>query len=136
MHRLVFDNPARVFSFVNAREPLMACEGLQAIGLENAGALVGGVLYERINACNAWIHIALESGWLHGSRQFLRACFAYPFLQLKLQRLSGYVEARNTRARTLDEHLGFKQEAVLHGAAHDGGDILIYVMHREDCRYV
>lgn len=125
-----------MFDFVNAREPLTASAGMQGVGLENDGALVAGVLFERINACNAWIHIALASGWLHGSRQFLRTCFAYPFTQLKLKRLSGYVEAKNHAARTLDEHLGFKQEAVLHGAAHDGGDILIYVMHREDCRYV
>lgn len=132
----IITSPALVFPFVNEREPIIATAGMQAIGLENDGEIVAGVVFERINACNAWVHIALEDGWLHGSRQFLRACFAYPFKQLKLKRLSGYVEAKNHAARTLDEHLGFKQEAVLHGAAHDGGDILIYVMHREDCRYV
>jgi RimJ/RimL family protein N-acetyltransferase len=39
-------------------------------------------------------------------------------------------------ARRLDEHLGFTHEATLRGAAPDGGDVLLYVMRREDCRFI
>jgi NifB/MoaA-like Fe-S oxidoreductase len=39
-------------------------------------------------------------------------------------------------AREFDENLGFQQEAVLKGAASDGGDVILYVMRKEDCKYV
>lgn len=70
------------------------------------------------------------------TRDFLRAGFAYPFLVCGVQRLSGYVEACNQQARRLNEHFGYTVETTLRGAAHDGGDVLIYVMWRKDCRYV
>jgi RimJ/RimL family protein N-acetyltransferase len=56
--------------------------------------------------------------------------------QLGVNRVSGYVNASNAAARRLDEHLGFKPEAVLTGAATDGGDVILYVMWRKDCKYV
>ena len=135
MHQII-SNPARVFDFVNAREPLTASAGMQGLGLEHDGVLVGGIVYERINNCNAWTHVALDDMKGRGVPEFMKVLFGYPFVQLKLKRISGYVEASNGKMRALSDRLGCKQEAVLHGAAHDGGDILIYVMHREDCRYV
>jgi RimJ/RimL family protein N-acetyltransferase len=129
-------NTSRVFDFVQHRVPLNATAGMQGIGLERDGDLVAGVIYEGHNGHNIWMHVAAEPGkrWLN--RAFLHTCFAYPFEQLKLSRVSGYVEAKNTDARRFDEHLGFKHEATLHGAASDGGDVLIYAMRREDCKYV
>ena len=50
--------------------------------------------------------------------------------------MSGYVDASNTDARRFDEHVGFQEEARLHGAAPDGGDVIIYVMHKKDCRFL
>lgn len=135
VHQIIY-NPARVFDFVYARNPIPATAGMYGIGLEHDGELVGGVIYERINACNAWAHVALDDMKGIGVPEFIAALFAYPFVQLKLNRLSGYVEASNKKVRAMSDRIGFKQEAVLQGAAHDGGDILIYVMHREDCRYV
>ena len=70
------------------------------------------------------------------TRDYLRACFAYPFLVCGVQRLSGYVNSSNLAARRLNEHFGYRVEATLKGAAPDGGDVLIYVMWRKDCRYV
>ncbi|NVN99288.1 MAG: GNAT family N-acetyltransferase [Geobacteraceae bacterium] len=110
--------------------------GSQAIGLEKDGKLVAGVIYEGFNGFNVWMHVAAEPGrhWL--TRDFLGAAFLYPFVQLNCNRVSGYVEAWNEDAKRFDEHLGFKQEAILKGAASDGGDVILYVMPREGCRYV
>jgi len=66
----------------------------------------------------------------------LRFVLAYPFKVCGVSRLSGYVNESNTDARRLNEHLGYQVEATLKGAAPDGGDVLIYVMWRKDCRYV
>jgi RimJ/RimL family protein N-acetyltransferase len=131
----VISNPARVFAFVNEHMPLSAVSGMQGLGLERDGELVAGMVFEGYNGHNIWCHVAAVPGrrWLN--RDFLRAAFAYPFVQCGVSRLSGYVNASNLAARRFDEHLGFEQEAVLYGAGSDGGDVIIYKMLRENCRY-
>lgn len=133
--RIVSD-PARVFAFCKERMPLSLVAGMKGLGLERDGELVAGVIYEGYNNYNVWMHVAAEPGakWLN--KEFLRYCFHYPFVELGCKRVSGYVEAHNAPARRFDEHLGFRQEAVLQGAASDGGDVILYVMRREDCRYL
>ena len=125
-----------VFQFVTQFFPLNRSAGQQGIGLQKDGRLIAGVIYDDYNGSNIWMHVAAEPGkqWLN--REYLRACFAYPFIQLGVKRISGWVEASNTDARRFDEHLGFKQEAVLTGAARDGGDVIIYRMFKEECKYV
>ncbi len=126
-----------VLPFMGERIPgFAACEGQRAIGLRRDGVLVAGAVYEGFNGRNLWMHVAAEPGarWL--VRDYLRACFAYPFLLCGVERVSGYVNANNLAARRFDEHLGFKEEARLRGAAPDGGDVILYVMWRKDCRYV
>lgn len=134
--RIVTDNPARVFAFLREQMPLNAVSSMQALGLERDGALTAGIVFEGYNGHNIWGHLAALPGSRWMNRAFLHACFAYPFVQCGVSRLSGYVNASNLAARRLDEHLGFQQEAVLHGAAPDGGDVIIYVMRKKDCRYV
>jgi RimJ/RimL family protein N-acetyltransferase len=132
----IISNPARVFGFVQQYVPIYATGGMQGIGLEKDGELVAGVLYEGFNGVNTWMHVGATPGKRWMTKDFLRAAFRYPFVQLGCQRVSGYVEAHNMAARKFDEHLGFEQEAVLKGAASDGGDVILYVMPREQCRYV
>lgn len=136
MSTRIVSDPARVFAFCSERMPVSLVAGMKGLGLERDGELVAGVLYEGYNRHNIWMHVAAEPGkkWLN--RDFLRYSFHYPFVELGCNRVSGYVEAHNADARRFDEHLGFQQEAVLQGAASDGGDVILYVMRREDCRYL
>lgn len=133
----IISNPARVWAFAQQHGvtvPMIA--GMKGVGLEKAGELVAGVLYEGYTHHNIWMHVAAAPGrqWLN--REFLRYCFHYPFVELGCRRVSGWVEASNEDARKFDEHLGFKEEARLKGAARDGGDVILYVMWRSECRYV
>ena len=132
----IISDPARVYHFVSSLMPLNVVAGMKGLGLERDGELVAGVIYEGYNQHNVWMHVAAVPGrrWLN--KEFLRYCFHYPFNELGCSRVSGYVEASNEDARRFDEHLGFKQEAVLRGAAADGGDVILYVMRREDCRFL
>jgi RimJ/RimL family protein N-acetyltransferase len=132
----IISDPGRVFAFVRSHVPMSATVGMQGLGLERDGELVAGVLYEGFNGQNAWIHVAAEPSKRWMTREYLMACFRYPFMQLGVKRLSGYVDASNTDARRLDEHLGFREEARLTGAAEDGGDVILYVMWRQDCRFL
>ena len=134
MQRIV-SNPARVLAFMNRHMRLAATAGMKGLGLEKDGELVAGVAFEGFNGHNVWMHVAAEPGGRWMTRDFLRYCFYYPFEELKVSRVSGYVEASNERALRFDYHLGFKPEARLSGAASDGGDVVVLVMWRGDCRY-
>ena len=134
-HQLV-SNPARVFAFLSRFMPMQPVGGLKGLGLEQDGELVAGVLYEGFNGTNVWMHVAGAPGRRWMTRELLRYAFHYPFNEMGVARISGYVDAANADARRLNEHLGFQQEAVLQGAAADGGDVILYVMWREQCRFL
>lgn len=136
VHALDYDLDV-VLPFAQSHIPgLRRVEDMRAIGLRRDGELVAAAIYEGFNGQNMWAHLAGVPGGRWMTRDFLRAGFAYPFLVCGVQRLTGWVDASNTQARRLNEHLGYSVETVLRGAAHDGGDVLIYVMWRKDCRYV
>jgi len=109
---------------------------MKGIGLERDGELVAGVLYDNINRHNAWAHIATHLPGLWVPLWFLRLCYAYPFEQCGVRRLSGYVRESNTPCVRLLERMGWQREAALKGAATDGGDVLIFVLWREQCRFL
>lgn len=135
MRRLVFDLEP-VLAFMRQYQDLSYVEGMRVIGLERDGQLVAGVAYEGFNGRTVWMHVAAVPGARWMSRDYLRACFIYPFVQLGVDAVRGYVSASNKRALEFDKHLGFREEARLEGAAPDGGDVLILVMRREQCRHV
>jgi len=126
----------RVLGFVQERCFVPAAQNMIGIGLQEDGELLAGVLYDGFNGQNVWMHVAAASGrhWLN--RAFLWYCFEYPFNIMKVKRISGWVEADNVEARRFDEHLGFTHETTLRGAGKNGVDVLIYVMWRDQCRFV
>lgn len=115
---------------------LVRSEDMRCIGLRKNGELVAAAVYEGFNGVNMWVHLAAVPGARWMTRDYLRACFAYPFLVCGVRRLSGYVMHDNLAARRLNEHFGYHIEATLAGAAADGGDVLIYMMRRQDCRFI
>lgn len=133
--RIISDVPP-VLAFVRQHMPMAAVENMKALGLVRDGRLVAGVLYEGFNGRNVWMHVAAEPSRRWMNRQYLWYCFHYPFNEMGVDRVSGYVNASNTAAIEFDEHLGFQREAVLRGAAPDGDDVFIYVMRRNDCRFL
>lgn len=132
----IISNPARVFAFVSEIMPMSPVGGMKGIGLEKDGELIAGALYEGFNGQNVWVHLAGKPGKRWMNREFLWYGFHYPFNEMGVKRLSGYVNASNTDARRLNEHFGYQEEARLKGAAPDGGDVILYVMWRENCRFL
>lgn len=127
----------RVYEFVTLHGvPIDRSAGQQGIGLEKNGELIAGVIYDDYSISNIWMHVAAIPGKRWMTRDYLYACFAYPFKQLNCKRVTGWVEASNIDARRFDEHLGFKQEAVLVSAARDGGDVILYRMFKDECRFI
>lgn len=136
MAKRIVSDPGRVWAFVNGKTGVPAVAHMKGIGLEQDGDLIAGVVYEGFTGHNIWMHVAAEPGARWMTREYLRYCFYYPFVECGVGRVSGWVEDSNEAAKRFDEHLGFREEARLKGAARDGGDVILYVMWRKDCRYV
>lgn len=108
---------------------------MKALGLERDGKIVAGVLYENWNGVNVWCHLAIAPGTYLG-RQYLWYIFHYPFVECGMQRITVWVDQTNAESLRLVEHMGFRGEAALKGAARDGGDALLLVMWRGECRFL
>ncbi len=106
-----------------------------AIGLEKHGRLVAGVLFDNFNGANVNMHVASDGSKNWMSREYLWYCFHYPFRQLGVKRITGVVAESNKAAQSFDEHIGFELETRLKDAAPDG-DLLIYVMTPDKCRWL
>jgi RimJ/RimL family protein N-acetyltransferase len=107
-----------------------------AIGLEEDGNFIAGVVYNMYTEASICMHVAAvpNSRWL--TRDFLFKVFAYPFIQLGCNRVTGLVRVDNIEARRFDEHLGFVQEGVIRKGATDGTDLILYGMLKEECRWL
>lgn len=133
--RLVYADDARVGPWVCSRTGgLYSPVDSATIGLERAGQLVAGVLFDHFNGRSIAMHVAGE-GQRWCTRELRRAVFGYAFRFLGVAKVIGLVDASNERARRLDEHLGFRLEARIADAA-PGGDLLIYSMTAAECRHL
>lgn len=104
-----------------------------AIGFTEGNRLVAGVAYFWFTGWNVWTAIAAEhSRW--ATREHLYRLSEYPFEQLKVKRISAWIDADNERSIRIAEHLGYKYEATLANASRHG-DALLYRATREDCRW-
>lgn len=103
------------------------------IGLERSGVLIAGVVYADYNGVNMVCHIASDGSKRWMTRQYLWTIFDYPFNKAKVNRIT--VCVLNEDSRRLVEHMGFTFEANLQNAQ-PNGDILIYRLFRDSCRFL
>lgn len=105
------------------------------IGVERDGQIIAGVVYNDWNGVNANQHCAALPGSNWMSKALLWYAFDYPFNQLHCKRITGLVGEGNAAARRLNEHLGLVEETRLKDA-HPTGDVIVYRMTREMCRWL
>lgn len=104
------------------------------IGLEENGELIAGVLFDNYNGRSISMHVAATGKrWMN--KAYLFACFHYPFMHLKVNKIIGLVDSTNLEAQRFDEHLGFSKEALIRDAGKIG-DLIIYSMTRPECRFL
>lgn len=108
---------------------------ISAIGLVRNDKLVAGVVFsDYFHNRSVCMHVAAEGKyWM--TREYLRVCFDYPFNQLRVNKILGLVDSTNHSARRFDEHLGFVLEHAIRDAGRVG-DLLIYSMTRQQCRFL
>ena len=125
---LIFDDKERVGAWV-AKEVVQEAEwgSYYAMGAEVDGQIVSGIVFNNFNECNATCHIAVSKP----NKLFLELldhAFLYAFETCKLRRLTGLVEADNSKALKLDKHIGFLQESVMQEAGSEGQDMVVLVL--------
>lgn len=107
-----------------------------AVGMAIDDMLIAGVVYHEYRPAYKSVQMsiaAVSPKW--ATKGNLRAIFAYPFLDLKVNRATAITPKRNRRARHLIEGTGFKLE----GCARRGflsDDAVIYGMLRDECRWI
>ena len=107
-------------------------ESSEAIGLERAGRIVAGVIYEQWNGRSIVCHIAVQ-GLM--TPAYLAAIFHYPFVHLGAAKIIAPINEGNTKSVRFVDKLGFRLEARLLDASPDGS-LLLYTMGWGDCRYI
>lgn len=135
--RLILDDKHRCGEWARERIPHVPSWGewFETIGLERDGELVAVVVYNFFSGADIAMHIAAVPGRRWMTRGLLRAAFRYPFVQLEVQRVTGYVPASNAEALRLDRHLGFVEEGRMREALPGGEDVIVLGMLRRECRW-
>lgn len=124
-----------LWGFLNSRIGTPWSEDFRAIGAVRGDCLKGVIGYNGMVGRVCMMHSAIDDPSVV-DRTFLRAIFSYPFEQLGMTDVLATVDESNSRAREIDERLGFKEMNRLEGSAMDGGDLLILRMRRSECRWL
>lgn len=69
-------------------------------------------------------------------RKLLWAAFDYPFNQAGVETLIGIVNSKNDLAMKYDQNLGFKEVYRFEGVHDEGGDVVVFEMKKQDCRFI
>jgi RimJ/RimL family protein N-acetyltransferase len=110
--------------------------GAIAIGLEDDGELIAGVVFNMYTGPSISMHVAAVPGSYWLNRDFLWRSFAYPFIQLGCRRVTALVRSDNAASHRFVRHLGFTEEGLLRRACTDGMDMVVYGMLLEECRWL
>lgn len=134
MRRVVLGENDRVGPWIEENGGGHYRPGVQCIGLERDGELVAGALFDYHNGASIYGHWAVSDKRALG-RDFLSAIFRYPFVQLDCAVIIGLIAGDNAASLEVAEHLGFTLEHTIEGA-HPSGELHIYTMRRNDCRWI
>lgn len=135
MKSLVIGQKERISDFLKQHKAWVGATNYEAIGLEENGQLIAGVIYDNYEKdARVSSHCAgIGKRWLN--KNFLNVMFDYPFNQLKVNVIVNTVSSNNKDSMRFTEHLGFKQVACIEGGASDG-DLIIYALYKKDCKWI
>lgn len=132
---VLFGADEMVGDFVKARVEDFEPRNYTALGVIRNGALVAGVIYHNFRKTDLEVVIAASSpNWCFPAT--MRTLFAYPFGQLRVQRMTALVGRKNKPSRKLVLGLGFKEEGCCRKAFFNGEDAMIYGLLRNECKFL
>jgi RimJ/RimL family protein N-acetyltransferase len=96
---------------------------------------LGGVIFDDFNGESIVIHSAAwDEHWLNRDMVFVIA--DYPFNQLGVNRVFGYVREDNPHAISFNEKVGFVHVARIDGMFEGGVACLLMKLARDNCRFL
>jgi hypothetical protein len=103
------------------------------VRIEDEG-LLGGVLYQGYTGASIrGSMVGFHPRWI--DRDMLWMAFHYPFDQLGVNKVLGFIHSTNLKALDFNRKLGFKEEARISDVFR-AADLVIMSMRREDCRWL
>ena len=135
MRTIVTGQKKRVAELLINKNAWIDATKYEAIGLEENGELIAGVIYDTYQPnVRVAMHCAgIGKRWL--TKEFLKYAFYYPFVQLNVKVIINTVSSNNKDSIKFTEHCGFKEVARIEGGASDG-DLIIYVLYKENCKWI
>ena len=107
-------------------------DGSAAIGLEQDGVIIAGVIYENWNGASIVCHMAVD-GRL--TPEFIGAIFDYAFRVAAVRTVMCPVSSSNEKSIALLRNMGFTVAANIEDA-HQDGDLLLFTLKRSACRFL
>lgn len=102
-----------------------------AIGVEDGGALIAGVVYHDYRRYSIQISMASNTPkWC--SRRTLSILLGYPFNQCGVERITACTSKNNRALRSLVVRLGFKLEGTIRRGFDGVQDLLVYGLLKEE----
>lgn len=136
MTQLTYDDQPALLRWAAERIGLLGfAADAKAFGVRRGGKLCAVVVWDSFSEADCSMHVASDGGghWL--SRAVLVQAFGYPFIDLKLRRITALIPTKKAAAIRFNEHLGFKLEGLCPEAMPDD-DIQIRGMLRRECRFI
>jgi hypothetical protein len=129
-----FGNKMHGLAITAKAETLFNRDVDSTISRSEDSSLLGGVVFSDFTQESIAIHVAgFRPGWLN--RDMLWVMFHYPFVQLKVKKLFGFIKSSNTKTLDFASNIGFKEETRIRGV-YSYADIVVLVMERETCRWL
>ena len=130
--RIVDQDPAYVGSWVQAQQGGFYRPGSTCIGLERDGQLVAATMYDNYNVSSIMVSIAIRGPvtkeWLY------RICH-YPFIQLDCKVVIATIASDNVPSQRFVRKFGFLLACAIPDADPSGA-LLVYTLHRANCRFL
>jgi len=123
----------RVVNWVKHRTGLSLGATAVGIGEERDGKIIAGAAFDCWTVNNIFVSLAVDES---PSKDFWLFVTDYPFEQLGCTRVTAMLESGNEKSEKITKHMGFTEECRLVGAASNGGDLVMHVLRKPDCRVV
>lgn len=111
---------------------LFDVEHSQAIGLQRNGELVAGIIYENWNGKSVVCHIAIRG---RITPEFLSVISQYAYVQCGAHKIIAPASSDNRRSVDMLRKMGFREECRIRNAQ-PGGDICLFTMTKDSCKYL
>lgn len=135
MEHILFNSPAYGEEITNLVGTDLPPKSSSIVRVKYGRLLGGAVYFNKFGTVSISVHVASRTPhWL--TRDLLFMLFDYPFNQLGVKRLFGFVASDNPHAIKFNHKLGFRDVNWIPDMLKGGATCIVMRMDREDCRFL